>query len=415
MNVVKYSLQNLQPDRLLRYLAYGAFLVMPMGTSPFTIIGFCLFSVWIFSGEFMRKREAFLSANWLLPLTAVIIIVWLGLLWSSDPFSLGLTYAKKTYYWLYAFVFATMAFMGGLDGRLIKAFLLGLFLNALVGFLQLGHLFPTFSKTGILIYNGFYSGYNTLSILLVLGILMSSYSFRRAAEKRERLIYLFLMLAYFGHLMILGGRGGYLTFILLSPIIVHNIFPKRTIKGGVLTYAVIGVLLFSSPLVRDRVTEMATGLEQNIRSGRDAAFGKTYSGHVDRVYMWRYALELFIEHPILGVGTGGYRNAVLAEGGERSMDHPHSNLLYVAASFGSVGVILFAWFFWVLLRNGWRNRETPIGFFILASTLVILVGGLTDTHIVDAGAAFLLATTTGLQASLKRTVSRPCESIQGQV
>ena len=337
---VESRFPSLQPDRLLRYLAYGAFLVMPMGTSPFTIAGFCLLAVWIFSGEFIRKRDSFLYVDWILPLAAIIAVTWLGLLWSRDPSSLGFTYAKKTHYWLYALVFATVAFMGG-EGKLIKAFLLGLLVNAIVGFLQLGHLVPSFSKTGILICNGLYSGYNTLSILLVLGILIASYSFRKSTEGKHKAIYLFLVFAYFGHLVILGSRGGYLTFLLLSPILVYNLFPKRGLRGGLLIYAFIAVIMFSSPLARGRIVEMASDLKRNVQAGKDAAFGKTYSGYADRVYMWRWALDLFIEHPIVGVGTGGYKKAVLGEGGERGIDHPHSNLMYVAVSFGTIGVLLF--------------------------------------------------------------------------
>jgi hypothetical protein len=53
------------------------------------------------------------------------------------------------------------------------------------------------------------------------------------------------------------------------------------------------------------------------------------------------------------------------------------------------------------MKNGFQNRRSNVGFFILSSALVLFVGGFTETHILDAGGAFLLAVTAGLQGSLE--------------
>jgi hypothetical protein len=63
-----------------------------------------------------------------------------------------------------------------------------------------------------------------------------------------------------------------------------------------------------------------------------------------------------------------------------------------------LGLAVFGWFFWVLLKYGWRSRRDLAGFFVLSATLVILIGGLTDTHILDAGGGCLLSITAGFSA-----------------
>ena len=82
--------------------------------------------------------------------------------------------------------------------------------------------------------------------------------------------------------------------------------------------------------------------------------------------------------------------------------HPHNNILYMAVSFGLIGVFAILWFFWEIIKNAWRERDTPLGFFILSTALVIFFGGLVDTYIKDAGTLILLAVVTGLQNGLQR-------------
>jgi O-antigen ligase len=116
--------------------------------------------------------------------------------------------------------------------------------------------------------------------------------------------------------------------------------------------------------------------------------------------MWHWAAKLFRQHPLLGVGTGGYQQATLEAGGDVGVAHPHNNVLYVAVSYGLLGLGVFGWFFWVLLKTGWRNRHDLAGFFVLSATLVILIGGATDTHIIDAGGLSLLSMATGFLGNL---------------
>jgi len=386
--------------RLLYYLFCASFFLLPMGTSPFTIMGGLTLLLWLISGIFIKQRDGYLSSSWFFPVIAILILTWLGLIWSYDPAGLGMKYAKKTHYWLFALALASIYFASDSPDNLIKAFLYGLAINSFVGFLQLFDIVPELSRWGD--HTGFYGGYNTLSILIILGTLYASFCFRVSLEKKEKIKYGILMIIYFIHLMILPGRGGYITFFILSPIILHNIFFNKKLLFIILAYILAIGILFSSPIVRDRASQTVKGFKQQFEETEEVASGKRYSKHLDRIYMWRWALDLFKKHPFIGVGTGGYKQAILENGGDQGIDHPHNNILYVASSFGILGLIVYGWLFWILLINGWRNRQNHVGFFIFASSLVILVGGLTDTHILDAGGASLLALTTGMVSALPK-------------
>ncbi|MBN1546219.1 MAG: hypothetical protein JW902_06135, partial [Syntrophaceae bacterium] len=227
--LAKFDRIGMSPNRCLFYLFCGAMFAVPLGTSPFTILGSCLLALWIFSGEFFRRKEAYLMETWFPPVLAMVILPWMGLLWSADPFGLGISYAKKTHYWIIALAVASIRFRSEGTDVCIKAFLGGLLVNCWVAFLQVGGIVPKFTKWESNWYTGFYSGYNTLAILLVLGMMVASFYFRRAGEKKGKIFYACSMAAYFLHLMILEGRGGYLTFILLSPLMIYNMLNGKRI------------------------------------------------------------------------------------------------------------------------------------------------------------------------------------------
>ena len=389
--------RNLKSIDLTYAFLCAAFFVMPLGTSPFTIAGLLTLSIWTFSGEFFRARHLYFQSPWFLPVALIVLLTWAGVTWSADPSGLGFKYAQKTYYWLYTLVAAAIAFSGKPLKPLLWAFLGGLLVNATVGLLQLLEIVPSFSPWGVKGLSGFYSGYNTLAILLVLGMLVASFLFKSASNLKSRFVLGFLIAVYFFQLSILESRSGYLVFLVLCPYLLFNLLPpKRRAFRVFLAYLLVASLLFASPIVRGRVSHLVFSLERHFTSGIEIASGKKFTDNTDRIYMWRWAFDLFMKHPLIGIGTGGYREALLAAGGDRAADHPHNNFLHIAVSFGILGIAAYGWLFWVLLRSGWTNRERLAGFFVLSSSLVILVGGLTDTHILDAGGAFLLAITAGV-------------------
>ncbi|RJR38273.1 MAG: LPS export ABC transporter permease LptF [Desulfobacteraceae bacterium] len=385
-------------NRLLYFLSCGAMFVMALGTSPFTILGSCMVAAWVFSGEFLRGRRVYLSLPWFLPVCLMVILAWVSLIWSHDR-ELGVDYASKSYYWLYALAIAGAAPMIRGREHIVKAFLGGLLLNATAAFLQAATLLPRFSKWGAKGYTGFYGGYNTLGILLVLGILVASFYLRPGVPTKRRIAAGCLTAVYFIHLMILESRGAYLTFFILSPLLFYNVIGRKSRLWIILACIVAAAVLYSSPIVRDRINKAGEDIQYHFSSSNGDEWGKQYSERLDRLYMWRWALTVISEHPLLGVGAGGYRKAVLSAGGEVGVDHPHNNFLHVGSSYGIGGLFLLGWLFWILLKTGWVNRNEPIGFLVLASSLVLLVGGLTDTHVLDSGGAFLFALTTGLQTA----------------
>jgi len=175
-----YRLRKITSDEWLFFAFFALFFCMPLGTSPPTICAALATLVWIFSGKITKIWDTSLKKTWFWPVLLLMILPWIGLLYTPDVGGLGIKFAKKTHYWVYCVAASSMVFGILSPQRLIQAFLAGLAVNALVGILQLIGLFPRMNEISF----GLGLGYGTLSAYLILGMLMASYFFQRGKSKK---------------------------------------------------------------------------------------------------------------------------------------------------------------------------------------------------------------------------------------
>lgn len=388
-----------------KFLFWGLCLMLffiPLATSPTIITGGIVLALWLFSGKFIKDRHQWLNQAWLIPVIIFMLLPWMGLLWTNDV-TTGLDFAKKSYYWLYAFAIASLTLSRHSVTTLLNAFIAGLTLFSIVSLMQALEIIPmmpmikelpTISTKSI-----------TGSLLLVFGMLILSFYFTKASAAKQKGLIISLMLLFFLTLSIGIGRSGYFAFVILSPLIVYNLIGQRhIIKVAVVTVVIIGAL-FLSPTVQDRIILAANDIKAYQESNPNTSVGL-------RLHMWQGAVKMFLENPILGVGTGGYQLAMKEYQTPQlapqfhNFSQPHNSYLYIAANFGIVGLILFLWIFVILLKNGWQHRQHIVGFSILAFTLVLLIGSLTDAQIIATATGQLFAIFVGMQRHLmKKTIS----------
>ena len=367
----------------------GFFFFIPVATSPAVIAGLFTISIWIFSGKFIRDRE-WLNKEWTLPVIVFMFLPWIGLLYTEDlPTGLGL--AKKSYYWLYAFAIASQSFRDRAKA-FINSYLLGLSLTVCIALLQYIGLVPMPKgfATGFI---GGGSPYIMYSLLLVFGMLILSYYCSSAATKKRKMLLLLLICAYFLSLSVVPGRIGYLAFAALSPLMLYNILGKKRLIGVAALTVLTVALLLSSSFVQDRI-------RLAVNEVRDYQHGNKVSSVGARLYMWDGAVRIFLENPIVGVGTGGYKNAMMKYKDDPSLEdpvHPHNSFLYLASSFGVVGLSAFLWLIAVFLLKGWRARHGIAGYSVLTFGLVLLIGGLTDTQFLSLATGAMFALLIGLE------------------
>jgi len=217
--------KKLRADGLLFYACMGAFFAMPLGTAPMNIFGILAVCVWLFSGKAYGKLKIIIRHTWFWPVLLLIILPWIGLLYSPDETGLGFKYAKKTHYWLYGITIASIAFNKFQTKQLIQAFIAGLAVNSVAAMFQLG--FILLQGTPLPNDLGLGPGYSSLSVYLIVGILVTAFYFNQTQKNRNRLYLCLLMGLFFFHLIMMKGRNGYFTFIVVSPLIIVHMMKQR--------------------------------------------------------------------------------------------------------------------------------------------------------------------------------------------
>ncbi|MEW2400771.1 O-antigen ligase family protein [Streptomyces sp. NPDC046862] len=135
-----------------------------------------------------------------------------------------------------------------------------------------------------------------------------------------------------------------------------------------------------------------------------------------RVQLWRDALGMVHQEPVLGVGPGRFEDLSPTVAQSLTPDgKPHSAPFQLAAEQGVIGVALLATVFcWVLYALWWTARPTPVvltaGAALTALAVVAAVGNVLSFTTVTAGAGLLAGIATArpiAEAGTRRDADPP--------
>jgi O-antigen ligase len=112
--------------------------------------------------------------------------------------------------------------------------------------------------------------------------------------------------------------------------------------------------------------------------------GSLDESSLSRLFIWEGGIRHFITTGIsgkfTGVGIGAYPTIpypFVLWGGNRFASGGHLNLLHVLLETGVIGLFLFCWLFWVILRSLWRKRTgNSLAFVLFYCTIGLLGSGL---------------------------------------
>ncbi|MCC6610261.1 MAG: O-antigen ligase family protein [Burkholderiales bacterium] len=204
-------------------------------------------------------------------------------------------------------------------------------------------------------------------------------------------------------LLLVQGRTGYLV---LGALVVYGtvvrLGPKGAIAGAALAAAMGVAAFYGSSAFHARIAQTL----QELRQGAGDEATATSTGL--RLQFLRNSVAIIRDHPLTGVGTGGFATAYAEKvrgTAQVQTTNPHSEYLLLGAQIGLAGPLLLLALFWALWRAHARlpkcSLEREIG---QAMVVAMALGCVFNSFLLDhtEGLVFAWVSALALGASLNR-------------
>jgi len=207
------------------------------------------------------------------------------------------------------------------------------------GFLAVLMILPSFYE---LWANPFYLEYGRFSIFIfadkgdnpiqfgiAFATLLIVLLFQIAEQRKLKLWHVLIAIPSIYLMVRSGARGPLISFVVVLVAYVLWLGGMRPRNRWIMISALAALLVAAFFLVPGRTFDMYQALvDQTIITSRDPSANSVQ----ERMILIDMAIKEFLEHPLMGVGTGN------SSGG---IGYPHNALVEVAAEFGIFGLLLF--------------------------------------------------------------------------
>lgn len=193
---------------------------------------------------------------------------------------------------------------------------------------------------------GFFEDENDFSLALNMIMPYSFFLFHEAKQKTEKIKFLLMTGLFIVANLITFSRGG---FIGLSAVFLYYLFKSpRKVLAISLIVLLIGIVVYLAPA--GYWEEIKT-----IQQGTNDATGG------QRIYLWKIAWKMFLDHSFIGVGPGNYNwNVMNYETGIEMRIHggitAHSAYFVLLSELAIPGVIIIL----LMLYTSYKDRKSII-------------------------------------------------------
>jgi O-antigen ligase len=392
-----------------RYLAIAIGFTLPISTAADNVLLVPLLACWLASGRWEEKCAAIRGNGPVLAVLGLFALLVLGLAWSQGPLHDAMLYLRKYSNLLLMPILLTI-FTDSEDRRRgLLAFAAAMTLTLLlsiafaVGLLPQGGVItggtPEHPDRGLLTAAPgnptVFKHHITQNILMAFGCLLFTQLARTAKNTKVRWLWVALAgLAAFDVLFLVQGRTGYLVLAALVALVLLERFRWKGLAAAVVIVALGFASAYEfSDSFRSRISRVESEAEQ----WQPDVGTKTSVGI--RLEFYRNTLGIIEQHPLVGVGTGGFAQAYAQRVQGTAMTptyNPHNQYLLTTAQLGVVGLVLLLLIFVQQWRCAARLPEQTYRTLARGLVLTFVIASLFSSPLIDHAESLFFAWLSGL-------------------
>ena len=383
-------------DRVASWSVVGIGFSLPISTALDNVLVAVLLLSWIASGQFREKLALIRQSAVALFALGLFLLYLAGASYSIGDERDVLRALDKAAVLLLIPLLISLAPDAPTRERALHAFLAALLLTLLLSYLVWLGLVP---ETDLLKGNSsdpsVFKKHITQSVFMAFGAFLLAVHAEAAPGTRAKvLLWILAGLAAFNVMFVVHGRTGQLVLLALAGYYVVRRQPMRGMALALAAGAVVACVVYLAP---------SSAIHQRIRTTiaevEHWQSGKPAHPQNMRLEAWSNSVQILREHPLLGVGTGGFFTAYADKIRATPMlqvDQPENQYLLTAVQLGLVGLAAFIAMLvgqWVMAANlGGRMRIDLVRGVVVA----MAVGCLFNSFLLDHAEALFYAWVIGL-------------------
>lgn len=350
---------------------------VPTSRAFFNIASALIIFGFIFSGKFIIKWNTIRQNHLFFPILLIIAILIIGATFTSAPFKDILDHWNR--YSKFILVLMIISFLTEQRHRrwMWLAFMIGCLVVLISTYLNIFFVLP-WSKTkniGLGVDHSVFIDYIAQSLGIVLfAVLMWLFSLQSSRWLYRFLFFTMSLASIISVIFLTSSRIGYAIVLSISLLVPVLSFSNRRLRFiSLILFFILILLLSISDLSISRIQSMLIEIHKYQQ-------GDIFTSTGARLHMWTTAINLWMQAPFIGHGTGSYHelaknafaNDLMCQIG---CFHPHNQFLFFAVDHGLVGVLLLFFYFIAALRVA-TSRAPPEKILFVSFLCIVFIDAL---------------------------------------
>ena len=371
-------------DNINSYLLILVAFFLPLTVFGGNLFAVLIFLLWLIKADFKSDFHRLKNNKLIIAVFLYLLLHVIALLWTADMES-GLHTLRKQLKFLFIPIF--MLFVKREHVKYyILAFLASMSLSEIWSYGIFFELLPLYGGATLvdpipLMSHITYNPFLAIAIYFLFYYVL----FDPSTGKLKKIIYSFFIVTMSINMFITGGRAGQVMYFAMLVVVIFQYFPKNAFKALLISSFVLvfisSAFYLNSKIFSDRVDLAVTELS-DYKNHTESSTGVRISAAINS---W----DIIKENPIIGVGTGDYKNEFINTSKKNVLGlhnllvihNPHNMYVLILVQFGFIGLLALLYMFYTQIKIATNSNEEFVRKIGITLPLLYLLIMLSDSYL----------------------------------